>query len=409
MNGFLPHKFSKLKISALIVATISTAALTVFAARPEATDDEGVNLVPLNAGGQIECITPDGRTELLSPNKTSVSSAAVLRDETLSCPLQQGLTTFVIKLPGTALLDRFTFVNENAAASGELKISVSNYQLPASSPKWVAVDGNITFSHKRLFNLSMLGVEARYVKLSFNVESGGRVTSLNLYGGKIPQMKGESDFAGQQFGLVSKVSRSHKNKREFDFDFAALRAKGHVVHVSSGNFSDAPRMLDENNETAFPFAKTDARPTAIVELANTEEIHRVRALYKSARPGRFDVFLLEDISKSATDLNYRRPIASATTDEDNDGIAAVDFDPQGVRYVAVRFTPADASANTNPFEIVEINAYGDVPFAMLDSMEAPGLYAQTSATVFPGEGRPEISTTTLGGVAVPPILPVVSP
>ncbi|MGZ5022642.1 MAG: hypothetical protein ACXWAX_08650, partial [Chthoniobacterales bacterium] len=109
------------------------------------------------------------------------------------------------------------------------------------------------------------------------------------------------------------------------------------------------------------------------------------------------------------DLNYRRPIASATTDEDNDGIAAVDFDPQGVRYVAVRFTPADASANTNPFEIVEINAYGDVPFAMLDSMEAPGLYAQTSATVFPGEGRPEISTTTLGGVAVPPILPVVSP
>jgi hypothetical protein len=59
-----------------------------------------------------------------------------------------------------------------------LKISVSNYQLPASSPKWVPVDGNVNFTHKRLFNLSMLGVEARYLKLSFRVEDAGRRSSV---------------------------------------------------------------------------------------------------------------------------------------------------------------------------------------------------------------------------------------
>src|SRR5213075_226013 len=111
----------------------------------------------------------------------------------------------------------------------------------------------------------------------------------------------------------------------------------------------------------------------------SEEIHRVRALYKMQTPGRFDVYLLEDISKSATDLNYRKPIAS-TTDEDGDGIASVEFDPEGARYVAVRFTPTEASANDRPpFEIVEINAYGDVPFAMLDATQAPSLYVEQSA------------------------------
>ncbi len=99
-------------------------------------------------------------------------------NETLSCPLQEGRTTFVIKLPATSQRDRFTFVNENATAAGELRISVSNDQLPATSPKWVEVDGNITFSHKRLFSVSTVGVEARYLKLSFDVAKGVRIAAV---------------------------------------------------------------------------------------------------------------------------------------------------------------------------------------------------------------------------------------
>ena len=74
------------------------------------------------------------------------------------------------------MLDRFTFVNENAAAEGELEIAVSNSALAADSPAWTAVDGAIPFVRKRLFNLSMIGVEARYVKLSFRVGSSAAAT-----------------------------------------------------------------------------------------------------------------------------------------------------------------------------------------------------------------------------------------
>jgi hypothetical protein len=48
----------------------------------------------------------------------------------------------------------------------------------------VEVDGIIGFTKKRLFNLLMVGVEARYVKLTFKVETPGRIAALGLYGGE---------------------------------------------------------------------------------------------------------------------------------------------------------------------------------------------------------------------------------
>ncbi|MFN2477061.1 MAG: hypothetical protein ABR526_12070 [Chthoniobacterales bacterium] len=107
--------------------------------------------------------------------------------DTLSCPLQEGQTTFIITLPGTTVVDRFTFLNEAAAARGEFKIAVSNDMLAATSPKWTEVDGGIAITDKRLFSVSMVGIEARYVRLSFNVEKGGRITALGLYGGEMLQ------------------------------------------------------------------------------------------------------------------------------------------------------------------------------------------------------------------------------
>ena len=56
------------------------------------------------------------------------------------------------------------FVNENAAAEGQLLIAVSNQPLVADSPLWSAVEGAIRFRHKRLFTVSLVGVEAKYVQ-----------------------------------------------------------------------------------------------------------------------------------------------------------------------------------------------------------------------------------------------------
>ncbi len=390
----------------LLILAGATVANGCFAAHSDDPNDRSVDLASLNNGAQIECITPDGRVERLAPNETGSASATILRDETLSCPLQEGITTFVLKLPATSLLDHFTFVNENAAAAGELKISVSNYQLPATSPKWVDVDGNIVFSHKRLFNLSMVGVEARYVKLSFKVANGGRLSSLNLYGNKALQQIANSDL-NQQFGLISKTPRAQKKNRPIDFNFAALPRTGRIVYVSSGESKIAPRMVDRNEKTFYPFAGRDARPTTIVELDAAEDIRLVRALYRAPIAGRFDVYQLEELGKGTTDLKFRHPIASTTVEAEGDE-AAVDFDPAGARYLAISFTPTETTSDANPFEIIEITAYGDSSFAKIDVTQAPDVYADQPGVSFPGEGHPDISSR-LGVVAIPPTIPTVSP
>lgn len=108
------------------------------------------------------------------------AKARVMDDGSVSCPLDAGETTFVVTLPKKSPLDRFTFINENATARGELKIFVSNQLLPASDPNWTVVDGAIAFKHKRLFNLSLVGVEAKYVKLSFRVEKQIRFATIGF-------------------------------------------------------------------------------------------------------------------------------------------------------------------------------------------------------------------------------------
>src|SRR5207244_5483952 len=138
---------------------------------------------PARKSAKIQYITPDGQFSPVNAARLAprASAAAFVDNDTVSCVLREGETTFIIQLPKNSPRDRFTFLNENAAACGELRIAVSDSPLPADSPKWTQVNGIVPFAHKRLFNLSMLGVEAKYMKLLFQVEKAGQRTGLGLY------------------------------------------------------------------------------------------------------------------------------------------------------------------------------------------------------------------------------------
>jgi hypothetical protein len=362
------------------------------------------NLARMNCGAKIDCITPDGRLVAV-PNaseKNSSAAALIMDDDTLSCPLQEGDTTFIISFPKTSLLDRFTFVNENAAAQGEMRIAVSNYRLPADSPKWTDVSGKTEFSSKRLFNLSMVGVEARYVKLSFHVAKGGRIASLGLFGGVSLE-----NYASRQDGVVRATNTlaTHRIEDMLNFNFANLYAKGRIAFVSSGAPEATQKMIDDDTTSAFRFAASDRQPTVIVELAAWERLHRVTALYQM-QAGQLDVYLLNELGENPGDLTGAKYISSAA-DRNAEGKAAVNFNPQGARYVALRWTSAKRD-DPHGFEVAEINAFGDMPLAMLNTSEVPDAYASTSTAMhFPGEGGRDISNT-LGTLANPPVLAVVS-
>lgn len=409
MSPFRPFHFGRILLSISAALALSGAPIQPgFAGEANRSAEEGnaaKNLARMNCGAKIDCITPDGRLVAVpsASEKNASAAALIMDDDTLSCPLQEGDTTFIISFPKTSLLDRFTFVNENAAVQGEMRIAVSNYRLPADSPKWTEVSGKTEFTSKRLFNLSMVGVEARYVKLSFRVAKGGRIASLGLFGGVSLEK-----YANRQDGMVRVTNplATHRIEDMLNFNFVNLYAKGRVAFVSSGAPGSAGSMIDDDTMTSFRFASSDRQPTVIVELATREQLHRVSALYKM-QAGQLDVYLLNELGENPADLTGAKYVSSVT-DRNAEGKAAVNFDPRGARYVALRWTSAKPD-DAHGFEVAEINAFGDMPLAMLNTVEAPNVYASNSnALHFPGESGPDFSNT-LGTLANPPVLPIVSP
>lgn len=174
------------KFAAKLFSAAATAMLLlqpVWSAPDSDNASDSANVRPAgNNAADIECVTPDGRlTAVLNARTADLQTPALITaDNTISCHLQEGDTIFIIPVSKTALLDRFTFVNLNAAASGEFNIAISDSRLKPNSAGWVPVDGIVPFSHKRLFNLSLLGTGAKYVRLSFHVEKNNRLTRLGV-------------------------------------------------------------------------------------------------------------------------------------------------------------------------------------------------------------------------------------
>ncbi len=167
-------------ITVLVVAGISVIQLLAAPDQPRRVTD-AAKPARMNCGARIECITPDGLPGRLAlARQDSNAAVLIMEDDSISCPLREGETTFVIALPRSCGLERLKFINENAAARGTLRLAVANEELPANSPRWIMVDGSIGFQNKRLFNVSMVGVEAKFVRVSFKVEGEGVGLSLAM-------------------------------------------------------------------------------------------------------------------------------------------------------------------------------------------------------------------------------------
>ena len=124
--------------------------------------------------------TPIDRENTVPVAKAQIATKFLVMDQdTVSSPVPEGDTTFIIFVARSSTLDRFTFINENKPARGELRIAVANEKLSVDSDKWTSVDGAVSFKRKRLFKVSMLGVEAKYVRLAFHIEHEGNVGGVH--------------------------------------------------------------------------------------------------------------------------------------------------------------------------------------------------------------------------------------
>ncbi len=392
---------SRIHIGRLAVAFVAAVVLVGFVesvladetSHPVGSSNEAKNLARMICGAQIECITPNGTVTRASSrlSQDAATAALIMEDQTVSRALEQGETTYILTLPRISLLNRFSFRNENADARGDVTISVSDYRLPARSSRWNEAAPAISFSGQRVFNLSLPGIEAKYVRLSFRVEKEGRIAALGLYGTETLER-----FGARQ-GEISDTTndvRSVRLKHPINFNFANLYARAEVVYVSSGPIPGAARMIDDDGSTWFSFSAADPHPTVIVELAGSPRLNRASAVYKM-QSGRLDIYLLDNFPAHPGNLGDLTPIASIT-DVNANGKAAADFDVRTARYVALRWTPDRQHNLQNGFEVAEIGAFGIVPLAVLQVSEAPIVYVENTQVGVIGPTDPP---------AVPPVSP----
>src|SRR6476469_6089839 len=121
----------RMKLPRAVLPLLLGPAAVIFAADQTPAPPHPDGMTQMNCGARIECVTPDGQKNPVSklPTIDPAAAALIMEDDTVSCLLQEGETNFVVELPKKRLLDRLTFLNENAFARGELKIAVANDRL----------------------------------------------------------------------------------------------------------------------------------------------------------------------------------------------------------------------------------------------------------------------------------------
>jgi hypothetical protein len=159
-------------------AVLAISAMNILAAGNEGDAANGGRKgAVLNCGARIECMTSDGT------QKDTHAPVRVMNDDSINCPLNEGDTTFVVTLPRAGSLERLKFVSDNVAARGTLKIAVSNEELAPDSARWQPVDGSVAFHRKRLFDVSVVGLDAKFVRVTFNVERDMQAGEFTLASG----------------------------------------------------------------------------------------------------------------------------------------------------------------------------------------------------------------------------------
>jgi len=380
----------------LLIAAAFSLLCTANGFANEATDpsvNSAKNLARLNVGAHIDRVLPGGvETVPMTGNGSDNSGELVLDDNTLSCPLPVGDSTFIISLPRISVLQRFAFVNPNGSAQGEFELAVSSYRIGSRDPKWTSVQAPMKFGGTRFVSMPILGVEAKYVKLTLHVRKQGRLAGIALYGSRTLESFADRHVlrAETNFSVAAMKLMTHPEDT-LNFNFANRYARARIAYVSSGEAPVALRMIDDDVATSFNFAPDDAHPTVIIGLANRQNLHRISALYQM-KEGVLEVYTLDELGSTPGDLSSGHLIATVK-EQSEDGNTGVDFDPRGARFIALRWTPRKGST----VEVSEIAAFGSVPMAILDLEEEPETFAQT------------FTANAVATFASPPVIEVVSP
>jgi hypothetical protein len=405
-----------------------------------------LNLARASFGAQLE---------VPSANAAAASAALLHDDDPLGYPLPEGSVSMVLTLPKIEVLNRFNFLN--LTASGQVAVSVSSVRQGASGGDWRQVQAPKPFSGSEVITCDLGSVEARYVRIDFQVEKPGNIDTFGLFG--------LTTLGHQDAGRLATVSGA-SDKRLLLYNYAVSSSDAGVVMVSPGEDVDrAQSLADGDIGSSFAFKATDPMPMAVIDLGTTRTLHRVSTSFK-AGPGHIDIYLVEDPRQPAAfGENARKPVKSTIQEvvasdfpagrdpvlsadtgkqpglnrvsananghsgrylvmmfhpagggsapEVSGRVAAADFkdfkdfkDAGDFKDAAPQGTPApQVAAASSPLEISEITAFGDIPpgSRVQTPPNLPGVPVTPGGSNIPtAPNAPPVFPPSAGGNAITP-------
>ena len=374
-------KFVLLSVAIVLPTAATFASDLVLEKAPPLTVQEAPaypeNLARFHFGAEVKT-SPQTTAQLtLSSNgqDTNASETALLCDDpTIGYELPAGQSTVVVSLANIENVESVEFLNHGA--KGSLTIAMSNADVPANSPEWhTVIERSI---NDGAFAAKVGPSEAKYVRLTFNVATPGRIAAFGVYA--TPAV---SDFTMPRPRKVSFADEPDTFALVNDnFTDLHLRARG--LYASSGDLKQVNKMIDGQPATAYQFAPGDSSPTAVIDLGRERTLSRISAIY-TAQPGSVDFYVLNNLpaglpNDSATDQSALQKISNVTQRADlpsnlkisdatvanlkpvgsvvntNEGRASVDFPAVTGRYVMLKWHPATLRGAA--FSVAQVAAFG---------------------------------------------------
>jgi len=304
------------------------------------------NLARIDLGAQIESDVPSDASSsvpFLSGDPASVYA------------LKTGTTRLLISLVKIENIDSIAFLNSEA--KGTVTIALASAKLSPESPQWHEARQEELSSG--LISARIGPAEAKYVRLTFNVSSPGRIGNLGVY-----SAGAVSDFTMPRTRKIA-AGTSAEAIAKANYNLADLHAKARTIFVSSGDdLTLAHNMIDGQPGTSYTFAANDAAPAAIIDLGRSVPVNRISTF---STPGsavvRFyvlDTLPANSIGDPASALRIDPQTLAAfkivrTGSDDGSGRVAVNFEETTGRYVMLAWTPS--RQNTN-FSVTEVAIFG---------------------------------------------------
>ncbi len=326
------------------------------------------NLARIDLGAQAQATPQSDTGKILSG------------DPKATYELNSGESTLLISLGKIEHIDSIAFLN--SGAQGTVAIATANANLSATGSQWR--DAGRRGLGNGALNAKVGPTEAKYVKLTFNIQQPGRLSGIGVFGAP-----GVADFT------MPRPRRAIEGEiAQVNYNLADLHTKARALYVSSGDdLKLANNMIDDQAVTSYTFAANDSTPTAIIDLGREMSLRRISVL-STASAGTANFYLLSALPVGGREATAETKPAGAPSgsavlegtpaanvpdtlrlDEgavaglksvgsasaDASGSVAVDFPETSGRYVMVKWT----RSSSDNFSVAEIAAFGRATTNML--------------------------------------------